>query len=59
MLATNEKSEIFGFGRPIEVIKNARSLSADLLLVEIFNKVKVFAGGAVQPAIRMPKSDRL
>jgi sigma-B regulation protein RsbU (phosphoserine phosphatase) len=46
--AMNEQKEIFGFERLLEVVQGAPSLSAELLLKEILERVKKFAGGAEQ-----------
>jgi len=46
--AMNDKEEIFGFERLIEIVQGARSMTADSLLKEILDKVNVFAGGAAQ-----------
>ena len=46
--AMNEKEEMFGFERLLEVIQGARSMSADSLLKEIIDRVNEFAGGAAQ-----------
>ncbi|HEA68414.1 MAG TPA: GAF domain-containing protein [Desulfobacterales bacterium] len=46
--AMNEKEELFGFERLLEVVKGARSMSADSLLKEIMERVNAFAGGAAQ-----------
>jgi sigma-B regulation protein RsbU (phosphoserine phosphatase) len=46
--AMNEKEEIFGFDRLLDVLQNAGPISADELLREILNKVKLFAGNAPQ-----------
>jgi sigma-B regulation protein RsbU (phosphoserine phosphatase) len=46
--AMNEKEEMFGFERLLEVVKRTRSLSADSLLKEIIDRVNEFAGGAAQ-----------
>ena len=48
MEARNEREEIFEFERLIEVIKWARSMSAESLLKEIIDRVNAFAGGTVQ-----------
>ena len=44
----NEQEELFGFDRLLETVQEARSMSADLLLKEIINRVNEFAGGAAQ-----------
>jgi sigma-B regulation protein RsbU (phosphoserine phosphatase) len=46
--AMDEKEEMFGFERLIEVVQGARSMTADSLLKEILDKVNAFAGGAAQ-----------
>jgi len=46
--AMNEKEEIFGFDRLIEVVKGANSMSADSLLKEIINRVNAFVGSTAQ-----------
>jgi sigma-B regulation protein RsbU (phosphoserine phosphatase) len=46
--AMNEKEEMFGFERLIEIVQGARSMSADSLLKEILDRVNAFAGGAPQ-----------
>jgi len=46
--AMNEKSEIFGFERLLEVVQEARSMNAESLLKEILDKVNGFSGGAAQ-----------
>jgi sigma-B regulation protein RsbU (phosphoserine phosphatase) len=46
--AMNEKEEIFGFERLLEVVQAARSMSADSLLKVIMDRVNAFAGGAAQ-----------
>jgi sigma-B regulation protein RsbU (phosphoserine phosphatase) len=46
--AMNEREEIFGFDRLLGVLQNAGPISADELLREILNKVKLFAGNARQ-----------
>jgi sigma-B regulation protein RsbU (phosphoserine phosphatase) len=46
--AMNDKEEIFGFDRLLEVVQGARGTTADSLLKEIIDKVNVFAGGAAQ-----------
>ena len=46
--AMNEKEEIFGFERLVEVVQGARSAAADLLLKEILDRVNAFTGGAAQ-----------
>jgi sigma-B regulation protein RsbU (phosphoserine phosphatase) len=46
--AMNEKEEVFGFDRLVEVVKGANSMSADSLLKEIINRVNAFAGSTAQ-----------
>jgi len=46
--AMNEKEEMFGFDRLVEVVQGARSMSADSLLKEIMDRVNEFVGGAAQ-----------
>jgi len=46
--AMNEKEEIFGFERLMEVVKGSQSKNAESLLEEIMDQVKEFAGGAAQ-----------
>ncbi len=46
--AMNEKEEIFGFERLMEVVQGARSMGADTLLKEIIDRVKEFAASAPQ-----------
>jgi serine phosphatase RsbU (regulator of sigma subunit) len=46
--AMNEKEEIFGFERLLEVVQEARSMNADSLLNEVLDKVSRFSGGAAQ-----------
>jgi sigma-B regulation protein RsbU (phosphoserine phosphatase) len=46
--AMNEKEEIFGFERLLEVVQEARSMNAESLLKEILDKVNGFSGGAAQ-----------
>ena len=46
--AMNEKKEIFGFERVLEVVRAAGSMSAEALLKEILNKVNEFVGSAAQ-----------
>jgi sigma-B regulation protein RsbU (phosphoserine phosphatase) len=46
--AMNEQQEIFGFDRLLEVVRGARSMTADALLKEIIDTVNTFAGGAAQ-----------
>jgi sigma-B regulation protein RsbU (phosphoserine phosphatase) len=46
--AMNEKEEMFGCERLIEIVQGARSMSADSLLKEILDRVNAFAGGAPQ-----------
>ena len=44
----NDKEEIFGFERLLEIIQRASSMNADSLLKEILYRVNAFAGGAAQ-----------
>ena len=44
----NERKEIFGFERLLEVVKGACSMGAELLLQEIMTRVHEFGGGAPQ-----------
>jgi sigma-B regulation protein RsbU (phosphoserine phosphatase) len=46
--AMNEREEIFGFERLLDVLQSSGPISADELLREILNKVKLFAGNAPQ-----------
>ena len=46
--AMNERKEIFGFERLLEVVKGACSMGAELLLQEIMTRVHEFGGGAPQ-----------
>jgi sigma-B regulation protein RsbU (phosphoserine phosphatase) len=46
--AMNEKEEIFGFDRLLDVLQSTGPMSADELLREILNKVKLFAANAPQ-----------
>jgi len=46
--AMNKQEEMFGFDRLLEVVKDAKSTGADVLLKEIIGKVNAFAGGAAQ-----------
>lgn len=46
--AMNEREEIFGFDRLLDVLQSAGPISADDLLREILDKVKLFAGSAPQ-----------
>ena len=46
--AMNEREEIFGFERLLDVVKGAGSMGADSLLKEILDKVNEFAGSAAQ-----------
>ena len=46
--AMNDKDEIFGFERLLEVVQEARSMNAEALLQEILDKVNGFSGGAAQ-----------
>ena len=44
----NDKEEIFGFDRLLEIVQGASSMTADTLLKEILDRVNVFAGGTAQ-----------
>ena len=44
--AMNEKEEMFGFERLLDVVQGTQSMSADSLLQEILNNVNEFADGA-------------
>jgi len=46
--AMNEQEEMYGFDRLLEVVQGAKSMTAELLLKEIIDKVNAFAGGAAQ-----------
>jgi serine phosphatase RsbU (regulator of sigma subunit)/CRP-like cAMP-binding protein len=46
--AMNEKQEMFGFDRLVEVVQGARSMSAESLLKEIMHRVNAFVGAAAQ-----------
>jgi sigma-B regulation protein RsbU (phosphoserine phosphatase) len=46
--AMNEKQEIFGFNRLLEIVRGAKSMTADSLLNEIRDSVNTFASGAAQ-----------
>ncbi len=46
--AMNEKKEIFGFDRLLDVLQNAGPISADELLKDILSQVKHFTGNAPQ-----------
>jgi sigma-B regulation protein RsbU (phosphoserine phosphatase) len=46
--AMNEKEEMYGFDRLLEVVQEARSMTADSLLKEILDRVNAFAGNAAQ-----------
>ncbi len=46
--AMNDKEEMFGFDRLLEVVQEARSMTADSLLKKILHTVNEFAGGAAQ-----------
>ncbi len=46
--AMNEKNEMFGFDRLLDMVQEARSMTAEALLKEILDKVDEFAGGAAQ-----------
>ena len=46
--AMNEKEEMFGFERLLEVVQECKAMTADSLLKEILDRVNAFAGGAAQ-----------
>jgi len=46
--AMNEKAEVFGFDRLVEVVQGSNSMSADSLLKEIINGVNAFVGTTAQ-----------
>ena len=46
--AMNQKKEIFGFERLLEIVQEASSMDADSLLKEILDRVNAFSGGAAQ-----------
>jgi sigma-B regulation protein RsbU (phosphoserine phosphatase) len=46
--AMNAEEEMFGFERLLEIVQKSQSTTADELLKEIVNKVKVFTGDAPQ-----------
>lgn len=46
--AMNEKEEMFGFERLLEVVKASRGMAADTLMNEILSRVNEFAGDAPQ-----------
>ena len=46
--AMNEKEEMFGFERLLEMVRSAKSMNAESLLKEILDKVNEFAGEAEQ-----------
>jgi sigma-B regulation protein RsbU (phosphoserine phosphatase) len=46
--AMNEQQEIFGFNRLLEIVRGAKSMTADSLLKEIIDSVNAFASGAAQ-----------
>ena len=46
--AMNEKEEMFGFERLLEVVRGSQSMTADSLLKEIIDRINVFAGDATQ-----------
>jgi len=46
--AMNEKEEMFGFERLLEIVNSAGSMSAESLLKEILDRVNKFAGEAKQ-----------
>ena len=46
--AMNEQEEMFGFERLLEVVQGAKPMTADSLLKEIIDRVRVFVGDAPQ-----------
>jgi serine phosphatase RsbU (regulator of sigma subunit) len=44
----NEQEEMFGFDRLLDVIQSSGTMTAEALLKEIDDRVKEFAGNAVQ-----------
>jgi len=46
--AMNDKEEMFGFDRLLEVVQEARSMTAESLLKNILHTVNEFAGGVAQ-----------
>jgi sigma-B regulation protein RsbU (phosphoserine phosphatase) len=46
--AVNEKGQMFGFERLLEVVRAAGSISADSILKQILGEVNEFVGGAPQ-----------
>jgi len=46
--AINDRGEMFGFDRLLEVVRGTRSMTAEALLKEILERVNEFAGGAAQ-----------
>jgi sigma-B regulation protein RsbU (phosphoserine phosphatase) len=46
--AMNEKEEIFGFERLLDLVQGAKSFSAESLLKELLDKVNEFVGNAAQ-----------
>ncbi len=46
--AMNEKNEMFGFDRLLEVVQEAKSMTADSLLKEMMVRVNEFVGDAAQ-----------
>ncbi len=46
--AMNEKEEMYGFERLLEIARGARAMNADQLLKEILAKVDEFVGDAAQ-----------
>jgi sigma-B regulation protein RsbU (phosphoserine phosphatase) len=46
--AMNNKGEIFGFDRLLDIARQSKGMNAEQLLKIIMEKVKEFAGGAVQ-----------
>jgi sigma-B regulation protein RsbU (phosphoserine phosphatase) len=46
--AMNEKGELFGFERLLEIVQKENASSADVLLHKLLEQVKDFAGSAIQ-----------
>ena len=46
--AMNEKGELFGFERLLEIVQKENASSADVLLHKLLEQVKEFAGSAIQ-----------
>jgi len=44
----NEKQEIFGFDRLLEVVQSSQSMTAEALLKEVLSRVAEFVGEAPQ-----------